>query len=174
MKNKLIALLTAVLSSQIALSVSADSLFLPSSCIPKTIGMTVVKSVKPLAIIGYRGQTYHFIAVEGQRKNESVRAVIRRGQACHLIFVDAGEATTLSEGVPIPVAKQIALVAFKNAVKRRGGLPSYQRWFTAQKLSPLAPEDAFALKAIGVQIPASTKILPWSKIVEHEQRIGPT
>lgn len=145
---------------------------LPKSCIPQYMSTTAVKEAKPLAIVSYKGSTYHYLAVIGKRKNETLRAVIRRNDACYLSFVDPGEAYSLSEGVPVPVAKAIALIGFQNAVKKRGGTASYQRWFLNQKLKTLAPEDAFALKTLGIKIPSSTKILPWSQIKERERRIS--
>lgn len=145
--------------------------FLPNSCIPKYMAASEVRKTKTLAIVGYKGSAYHYLVVFGKRKNETLRAIIRKNGECYLSFVDPGEAYSLSEGVPIPVAKQLALVSYKNAVEKRGGLNSYQVWFSNQGFKSLAPEDAFALKKIGVKIPPSTKILPWSKIREPEQQI---
>lgn len=170
MKNKLIlTLISLFFCPQISW---ADSIALPKSCIPKYVATTAVKEAKPLAVVAYKGSTYHFMALIGKRKDEVIRVVIRRDRSCYLSFVDPGEAYSLSEGVPVPVAKTLALLGFQNAVKRRGGTAAYQRWFLSRRIPILAPEDAVALKALGIKIPSSTKILPWSQAKMKESKIG--
>jgi len=176
MKNKLPNLIFALpLLAQaiLPLQASSKSLFLPSSCIPRYMATTEVKSTKPLAIIAYKGSTYHYLIVFGKRKNETLRAIIRRNHFCYLSFVDPGEAYSLSEGVPAPVAKSLAVLYYKNLIKSKGGKLPYQAWFAAQNKPSLAPEDAYALKSLGVKVPPRTKILPWSKIKEQERIIKP-
>jgi hypothetical protein len=145
---------------------------LPASCVPKTIGMTRVRSAKTLAIIAYRGSNYHYLSVEGMRRDESLRAVIRQKQdKCYLSFVDPGEAYSLSEGLPIPVAKTLSIATTQQQIKAKGGVAAYQKWFLNKRFKTIAPEDAYALKKLGIQLPSSIKILPWSKIKAKERLI---
>jgi hypothetical protein len=170
MKRLLPLSLAVILSAP--LGVEAKSLFLPKSCVPKRMATTEVKSTSTLAIIAYRGSTYHYLAVFGKRKNERLRAIIRRNGGCFLSFVDPGEAYSLSEGVPQPVAKSLAVLYYKSIIQGKGGLPIYQRWLNTQKAATLAPEDAYALKALGVNVPKGTKVLPWSQIKEKERKVN--
>jgi hypothetical protein len=148
---------------------------LPQSCIPKQVMNVSVTRSSPLAIVRYKGSDYHFLVLGSARRAEELRAVVRRpntgDRACYLSYVDVGEGGSMSYGVPIPVAKAFALVAFKNTVKNRGGTAAYQQWFLAKKFPLLTPEDASALKTLGVKIPEKTKVLPWSKQIEKEVKI---
>jgi hypothetical protein len=149
---------------------------LPKSCIPKRVMNVKVTRSSPLVIVKYKDSDYHLLVLGSSRKEEELRAVIRRSNAgdrsCYLSYVDVGEGGSLSYGVPIPVAKAFALVAFKNTVKNRGGKEAYEQWFRKQKFAMLTPEDANALKTLGVRIPGTTKVLPWVKRQHKEEKIG--
>jgi hypothetical protein len=155
-----------------AFSQRPRSMDLPKACIPKYMAASEVKSVATLAVVSYKGSNYYYLGVDGKRKSERLRAIVRVNQQCYLSFVDPGEAYSLSEGVPMPVAKTLAVVAHKNAIQKRGGLRSYQAWYSRQNFTNVAPEDAFALKQLGVKLSSKAKVLPWAKIKEKELLIG--
>jgi hypothetical protein len=166
-----ISLLFAFAAPMSASAKKIDSMNLSPACTPRYVATTEVKAVKTLAVVAYKGSRYYYVGVDGKRKNERLKAVVRVNKNCYLSFVDPGEASSLSEGVPVPVAKTLAVVAYRNAIQKRGGLKLYQTWFFRQGFTSLAPEDAFALQRLGIQVPKTIKIRPWSRISEKEQAI---
>jgi hypothetical protein len=140
-----------------------------SECRPKTIANAVIVSQRSMDTITYKGSVYRFAYAKGQRPNEKIPVIYReQGNRCWISWADpGGDQVGLSNGVPRPVAIAFSKAAFNRMIQKKGR-NSVQEWVS--KLEALAPEDAAALKALGISIPSNQKIRPWNK-PEHEEQV---
>jgi hypothetical protein len=146
------------------LALSIGLLPLPSlaACVPKIIGNTVVVSQNTVAKVTYKGSIYRFVGITGQRPKEKFSAILReKDGACWVTFADpGGEALSLSEGAPRPVAiafSKTYLVAYMSRFGKAKLLKKYAN------LQTMAPEDAEAFKQLGLPLPSGVPIAQWSK-----------
>ncbi|MGL5719506.1 MAG: hypothetical protein ACRCYP_01745 [Alphaproteobacteria bacterium] len=130
------------------------------SCPLKTVGTGIVQKVKPVVNVAYGKDSYQFAIASTNRGD--VPVVLRKSNnSCYLSFSDpGGDATTLSVGVPRPVAKALSLALLKKDIAERG--KSVVQNSINQTLG-IAPEYALAIKAAGLNLPTNAKILPWAE-----------
>jgi hypothetical protein len=141
-----------------------------SECRPKTVSIFSVASQKSMQTFLYRGSTYRYVHIRGTGMDEKFSAVYReKGDRCWVTWVDpVGDAVTLSDGVPRPVAIALAKGTIQRMVEKKG-----KPWMLEQfaKSKTIAPEAAEALKVLGYPLPEHIKILPWGK-PEHETLVN--
>jgi hypothetical protein len=138
-------------------------------CKPKTISNVLVKSQVIAAQVKYKNSTYSLAKITGRRPNEVFSVIYREKKGeCYLSFADpGGEAYSLSEGVPRPVAISFAKQSIKAYISRFGQAKLIQKY---NALPSIAPEDAEALKELGIPLSTGVKVNPWAT-PQPEERI---
>lgn len=136
-------------------------------CKPKTISNVLVKSQVIAAQVKYKNSIYSLAKITGRRPNEVFFVIYReKNGACYLSFADpGGEAYSLSEGVPRPVAISFAKKSIKAYIASFGQAKLIQKY---NVLPSIAPEDASALIDLGIPVPKGIKISPWATPEKEE------
>lgn len=129
-------------------------------CKPKTISNVVVKAQVIASQVKYKSSIYSLAKITGRRPNEVFFVVYReRNGACYLAFADpGGEAYSLSEGVPRPVAIYFARQSIKADIAKYGRDKLIQKY---NALPAIAPEAAEVLKELGIPL-EGLRVNPWS------------
>lgn len=156
------SLLFSLLLSSISLSAQAV-------CKAKTVGRDIVVSQVSIAQVSYQGSIWTLTKVISNQNTGGFNVVYRlKNNTCYLTFDDvSGDAYSLSEGVPKPVAIAFAKAYVKNFVAKYGRDKLVQKY---QKYTTIAPEDAEAMNSAGLPLPKGIKILPWGT-PEKERRL---
>lgn len=131
-----------------------------AACRPKTVSNVVVKAQVIASQVKYKSSIYSLAKITGKRPNEVFFVVYReRNGACYLAFADpGGEAYSLSEGVPRPVAIYFARQSIKADLAKYGRDKLIQEY---NALPVIAPEDAAVLKELGIPL-EGLRVNPWS------------
>lgn len=153
--------LKVILLSILLCSVASVSQACP---LPKVLGRIVNPQGKALYQVKSGTDVYSLLEITAQQGTfDTVLKKDKQGH-CYIAFTDpAGDADTMTKGVPLKVAQTFALKTTQDAIKRMGkdGFQAALNKMGSEDI--VFPEDRDAYTALGLTLPRGVRIAPyWS------------
>lgn len=120
-------------------------------------------------------QTFHLLLVKDPSDPNDYpweTLIVTEGERCENLIPMRSDVKTLTRFVPQPVANQLALARYQELLKTDVGKRLIRRQLTVITVPPgaptdvdmdeyaIAPEDAWALKQLGIPVPSNFKVRP--------------